>query len=85
MLYSLNRLVDDWNIVVSGTTKREDIPSVGSTEEARKQARLRIIGKLTVTLIVIALSSSLIGLSVRTSLVKLGFVGLGWVFGYWSR
>lgn len=85
MLYSLNRLVDDWNIVVSGTTKKEDIPSVGSIEEARKQARLRIIGKLTATLIVIALSSSLISLSVRTSLVKLGFVGLGWVIGYWSR
>lgn len=86
MFYSLNRLVQDIHIIVTGSTKGEDFPSIGTLEKKRRDALLRVIVQLSATLVVIGICAFVINKpQVSMGFIRLAYIVLGMVAGYWAR
>ena len=75
----------DEEIHISATNNDPNILSLGSTKDKKKEATVRTIAQLALTLFVIGLCMYVISTKSDGIGEKLAYTGFGVVFGYWFR
>lgn len=84
MFYSFNRLIEDWNIGISGGNN--DLHLSIDNKGKRQKALFRVAVKLAATVVIIGAGAVVVANpDVSDNAIRSSYLAFGFVLGYWCR